>query len=921
MVQPTDKLPPLQASQYKDEYALEEEEKMNWISWLGPKFGGRLSHIRDSVTQIFGDHRNIPPLRGFTPHAVSHCQAVENLIHHLIPETLFRGLREYERFLLLASAWLHDIGMQRGLMGKKDEEQSDENIRATHHERAERFIVNHPARCGVDESDAQALGVLVRLHGTSLDSVEERLAVGGESVRIRLLAAYLCLADALHIDASRSPADLYAICLAYNVPISTKIHWIKSRFVSGIDIDVVKKRIVLQFKEPIQSQFNNDLHEQGVDRNKISRIHDVVVNEVSRNLEMVKTELFLGGISYFLKVEKQVIPMHLDDQVLRDLKQIANNRDFMANPSSSRLSQLMLRTVADILNLNDNGDAIEKTVSISEQIVRCNNVLDALRDINRGVLEERPCHLALKDLVERIRQKAEDVIQELGRKNTEESERGESCLSCPASAAQCSNSSSSTSSDNNTSKQYSNKLVEYIGEEIREREKMRRAIRHVAQSYFHYFLDQIKKTNTDSKEPLVSAYPITIMLFGYSELVIKALCGFRDRVLMSVLKRYLEELENGSDLSTHFPHNVRLQPKDMQQPLHQVNLEQIASDHFRLFVMAGEPKTQTNSSTGQLSFHDGRQYAEALGDHGFSNIIIVTDIAGVGNLLHRCRCGHDTIITPNDSEKSHEPMVDLVMMGVNGIQKDRFLHGTGHLGVAAAVASLSTMYEKSRFSRLPRLVFVADRTKFQKKQKNKKNSEDPPPSPLQDRWSWLDTPCVSKDDFCIQKGFTGEQVRDKPFLVRDRTMQNQFRDKRIRLYNPREEAVWCSLVDDLIWDDGYFYGDDRCSANREDSFICQSEDRQGKAFCRAADGQYKPASCNHTSDSGKTTLKKIIRKKIVENRKCRDNPKSSAGGSGGDHQEEKTEKHDYSEHQAQGKRSGPQENLQKAHNERPDNGN
>jgi HD superfamily phosphohydrolase YqeK len=38
-----------------------------------------------------------------------HCRAVENLIFKLIPH--FEKLKEEERFCLLASAWLHDIGM------------------------------------------------------------------------------------------------------------------------------------------------------------------------------------------------------------------------------------------------------------------------------------------------------------------------------------------------------------------------------------------------------------------------------------------------------------------------------------------------------------------------------------------------------------------------------------------------------------------------------------------------------------------------------------------------------------------------------------------------------------------------------------------------------------------------------------------
>ena len=458
-----------------DESRKEEWEKRHWEGWLGTELGVALDEIRRSVTKLFEDYKNMPPLRGFTPHDRSHCVAVENLIHKLIPGRHYRGLREYERFLLLASAWLHDIGMIRGVMGEQDTQKSDEEIRETHHNRSESFIINHPARCGVREQDAHILGLLVRLHGmyldeVSTDDVPDSLPADGENVRARVLAAYLCLADALHVDPTRAPSDLYAICLAYNVPISSKLHWLRSRFISGIELRAAEHQIVIQFKLPLESQ-EAALRKQGVNLGNFARVHDVVVEEVTRNLDAVKTELLKAGISYFLSVGKQTVRMLLDNQVLQDLKQVLNNPDFMANPSSSRLAQIIVRTIADILNLDDQGLPLDAEVSKREQSARRQLVRDALHDIDAGVLIERSCHLELRMLVEELRRKVDEA---------EEASLGEPDKS--ESAKELKPGSRDRKAD---------PLDAYVRQQLQDQERTRRAVRFVGKRYFAHFLRQL----------------------------------------------------------------------------------------------------------------------------------------------------------------------------------------------------------------------------------------------------------------------------------------------------------------------------------------------------------------------------------------------------------------------------------------------
>lgn len=313
---------------------------------------------------------------------------------------------------------------------------------------------------------------------------------------------------------------------------------------------------------------------------------------------------------------------------------------------------------------------------------------------------------------------------------------------------------------------------------------------------------------------------MTILLFGYSELVTKALCGFRDVIIGSLLERYLQGYEGWGSRGVRDEKErgqKRGRDPDPQLPFHRAEIERVASDFFRLFVCAGEPKTQTNS-TGQLSFHDGSQYAEALCTHGFTNVVLVTDIAAVGSLLHR---NTECLFRGERGD----PMVDLVVLGVNGIEEDRFRHGTGHLGVSAAVAALSSFYPvpTRHLARLPRLVFVATGGKIARKDASSICGAEAPAQSTSKvvgdanaskRWSWLEPDPVKREGYWIQMGFRNEAVRKQVFLVRDKKMQRFFYDHKVRLYNPREEEVAGALVDDLILDTGFFYGAAR-DENRE----------------------------------------------------------------------------------------------------------
>ena len=104
-------------------------------------------------------------LKWYTPHGPSHFAAVETLLSHLLRANRFEEFSEYERFLLVASAWLHDIGMLRGVLPEDDDRMpGDERIRDQHHIRSEKYLQRRYRDVGVKEQEVTALSLLARFH-------------------------------------------------------------------------------------------------------------------------------------------------------------------------------------------------------------------------------------------------------------------------------------------------------------------------------------------------------------------------------------------------------------------------------------------------------------------------------------------------------------------------------------------------------------------------------------------------------------------------------------------------------------------------------------------------------------------------------------------------------------------------------------
>lgn len=695
----------------------EKTEKQYWESWLGDKGSKHskdLDKIRDAVAKKYDDPQDIA-LPFYTPHGKDHCQKVEDLMHRLIPKEKYTDLEEIERFYLLASAWLHDIGMLRSVSKEAwGEELEPSEIRKRHHITAQKHIINKYPAYGVEEIHKSFIAKLCRFHRKQEDinECEEELLVGNKKYRLRLLAAYLRLADALQIDTSRTPASAYAICLAYDIPSEAKLHWIKSKLVAGVNIDAEKHLITVQFQIPNADQ----LKENNVDpvwvRYKIDSIIKHVMDDLRDELSSVMYILTRAGITYYLDMEKTEAENYIDKQTLNDLLGLVMNYDILVAPSASKLLEMILITIANISGYHVKKD--ESPLKFSDETDKnkiTKDINEFLNKLGINVLAKRSCHLGLKSLIKKCKKISNDYLP------------------------------------NNLGG-----FIDQINVLFQNHHNCRREIRNQAEFFFGNLIADSNLSvdiSDDESEP-----NINILLFGYSELVIKALCGFRD---------YL--------IHKHINPNVK------PQSLYNSDLEETISNRFRIFICEGQAKTQT-APRDRLLYHDGYSFAVALSKRNFRNIIIVPDIV-VGNIIE------------NNN-------INLVMVGANGFTKKCFKHSAGHGTVINLIKEYINRNQPTESTVFPILTLVVSTDKWS-------GSDDPEEKSNKSRNN-KNNDKINIEGYCFWKGLGNTKIRENIWMTRDKNIYDEIQKDcgKIMFYNPREDVVPIEYLDYIISDVGYF---------------------------------------------------------------------------------------------------------------------
>lgn len=674
----------------------------DWKDWLSEEKSEYLVKIRNAVKTIHDQNQNKRPLAFYTPHGPKHFQMVEDNIHKLIEDDKAKKhLEEEERFYLLASAWLHDLGMYRSVViDVYGGDLEDNEIREKHHITSAKFILNHFDKCGVKEIDKDFFATLCEYHRRR-ENIEKcptvkSVGVDNKSLKLKLLAAYLRLADSLDIGTYRTPTPAYAICLAYNIPQESKMHWIKNRIISGIFIDPESHKISVEFIEP-KIEDNLGYTSKKIMNEKLDYVIELVVQDLYEELNSVKQILISNGVSYFLEIVQKKNLEYISEQTANDLIEMVANYDILVHPSASKLLEMVLLTISNIcgyhmvkyekpqkFSLNRNGS--------KSRIFKELN--DFLSKIESELVSSRPCHYGLSNLITlcneyvKVLEKDKDI----------------------------------------------DKFLNSIAQVYSSHHEFRHNIRVNASSLFEKKLLQMD----DEKEKFI------IVLYGYSELSIKAICGFRDSIL---LQKY---------------------PSSEPKEFYNHNYEFKISNKFMIFVCEGQPKTVT-ATQDKMIYHDGVRYAEALKNRNFDNVIMIPD-AVIGNIF-----------------KNFE--VDLVLVGANGFDSEYFVHSSGH----ASVINLGLYHKFANKCINPLIVLTTTKEKFlaktSKKQKNKAAKK---------------TVDDSSDNKIIFYEDSKVDGREKLWFLRDAQVIKQLSENNIYLFNPREDRIPIKDLDYIITDNGCY---------------------------------------------------------------------------------------------------------------------
>jgi len=248
---------------------------------LSDDLDAQLTIIRTKAERLWASQRH----RYFTDHQIDHSERIIRILDAVTAELMGsdRRLDTQEIFVLLASAYLHDIGMQ----WEKGKYRDDELARKDHHLLSYEMIVGsvedpgHYPVLGVERDYVYEIALVSKGH-RQVDLYDSEYNDGvkrGEKIRLRLLAALLRLADELDIDERRVYIDLLKVA---DVPRDSRVHWWKCHYVSGVDIGT-NGQITIQYHVPRQEYIEPLVRLVETDlRDKFEDLQDILWDNLVR---------------------------------------------------------------------------------------------------------------------------------------------------------------------------------------------------------------------------------------------------------------------------------------------------------------------------------------------------------------------------------------------------------------------------------------------------------------------------------------------------------------------------------------------------------------------------------------------------------------------------------------------------------------
>ena len=331
-----------------------------------------------------------PELKYYTLHDHRHSERVEWELYELLPEEQFTKLTPEERFLLLASAWLHDIGMIQNLFGDEDKKLTEREVRETHHIRSQQYVNSTAVWpvLGLRPEETTSLGIICLYHRKAEDlrKCNEKIPVPGiGQIRTRLLAAYLRLADALRIaDVSGVPEKEFRTNLIMGMDPESTFHWLKSKYAQGTSLTEEPFTITIFLKNPNGSPEN------------IEPLGKFLCEEIQEELDSSMDTLIRGGLSLYLRVKYEIIKdAHLPPDEIEGLRWALSHIETIFSTSAGMAINSVLKNIQVILNLN-------KVRVIDELLNYKKMILDPF-------LEKRPCHAYLTKIKKMLEENLKNI--------------------------------------------------------------------------------------------------------------------------------------------------------------------------------------------------------------------------------------------------------------------------------------------------------------------------------------------------------------------------------------------------------------------------------------------------------------------------------------------------------------------------------
>lgn len=294
---------------------------------LDTKYESKFKEIKEHSKELF--KKDVVHHKYYTLHGEDHSLAIISKLDKLVDGiNLGTNLTKSEIFYLLASVYLHDVGMLTSY--PEDEERAktistqkrkpftkEDMIRDEHHIRSERYITEHESDLRLDHVESECVKLICKGHRVidiTNESYNDRL-VGDNRIRVRLLAALLRFSDELDISYQRAPKKLMDI-LKENMPDYSRLQWLKHYYTSGVGISVRDSNGKRETIIEIQTQYPNHERGQKITDELIFKPIEESLGSVDRIFLEYGLDITLNPPEIYFKENLDEIPEQIYDKFL-----------------------------------------------------------------------------------------------------------------------------------------------------------------------------------------------------------------------------------------------------------------------------------------------------------------------------------------------------------------------------------------------------------------------------------------------------------------------------------------------------------------------------------------------------------------------------------------------------------------------------